>query len=205
MGTRGLVGFHLDGKNYLSYNHWDSYPSGLGQEVVEFIKSRLSTIEYMKDEVRALKFVNSNDQVPADEIEKYAKYNEGNVGEDGTWYQVLHKTQGNLGLILESGVMTDDRDFALDSLFCEWGYVVNLDAMTLEIYRGFQTSKGVGRFNKYVHKKVPKKWKPKWEKDAYYFPISLIDVSPFHSLTEMDELEARIRAKDEAEQEAVNA
>lgn len=37
MGTRGLLGFIINGVRRGSYNHWDSYPSGLGLDVVRFI------------------------------------------------------------------------------------------------------------------------------------------------------------------------
>jgi hypothetical protein len=39
MGTRGYVVVKLDGKYYKIYNHWDSYPSSLGQIVVNILKS----------------------------------------------------------------------------------------------------------------------------------------------------------------------
>ena len=38
MGTRRSVGFIANEKNYITYNHFDSYPSGLGSEVLEVIE-----------------------------------------------------------------------------------------------------------------------------------------------------------------------
>lgn len=32
----------------------------------------------------------------------------------------------------------DNNDFILDSLSCEWGYILNLDNNTLEVWKGFQ-------------------------------------------------------------------
>jgi hypothetical protein len=43
MGTLGLFGFVYKGKYYLAYNHFDSYPSGLGiyliNELISAIKN----------------------------------------------------------------------------------------------------------------------------------------------------------------------
>ena len=39
MGTCGLLGFIILGQRYATYNHWDSYPNGLGKNIVEFILS----------------------------------------------------------------------------------------------------------------------------------------------------------------------
>ena len=38
MGTRGLWAIRKGGKDKAAYNHWDSYPDGLGDEVISFIK-----------------------------------------------------------------------------------------------------------------------------------------------------------------------
>lgn len=35
MGTRGYYAFKFRGKYYIFYNHWDSYPKGLGKLVLE--------------------------------------------------------------------------------------------------------------------------------------------------------------------------
>ena len=38
MGTRGVTGFVADGKWYVTYNHFDSYPEYLGMQVLNFAK-----------------------------------------------------------------------------------------------------------------------------------------------------------------------
>ena len=39
MGTRGLIGFIIKGKRRATYNHFDSYPEGMGNDVIRFILS----------------------------------------------------------------------------------------------------------------------------------------------------------------------
>ena len=39
--------------------------------------------------------------------------------------------------------MATANEFIDDSLFCEWGYIANLDSKQLEVYRGLQHSKPV--------------------------------------------------------------
>ena len=36
--------------------------------------------------------------------------------------------------------MEEGNSFIRDSLFCEWGYILNLDEGVLEVYQGFQKS-----------------------------------------------------------------
>ena len=55
----------------------------------------------------------------------------------------LHRdTSGSdlIKLILEANetlLVNKDLEFAADSLFCEWCYVVDLDKKTFEVYKGF--------------------------------------------------------------------
>lgn len=43
--------------------------------------------------------------------------------------------------------MTDDHEFLLDSLYCQWGYIFNLDSGLLEFSRGFNKNrKAPGRY-----------------------------------------------------------
>lgn len=39
MGTRGLLGFIIKGVKKGTYNHWDSYPTGLGLAIMRWIQS----------------------------------------------------------------------------------------------------------------------------------------------------------------------
>ena len=55
------------------------------------------------------------------------------------WYSALRDFQGNLN-IYKSGLkyMTNSNDFIKNSLFCEYGYIINLDNKSLEFWIGFQ-------------------------------------------------------------------
>ena len=39
MGTHGLLAFVVNGRTKGVYNHYDSYPTGLGHEIIKFILS----------------------------------------------------------------------------------------------------------------------------------------------------------------------
>jgi hypothetical protein len=47
MGTRGLLGFIIKGVRKGTYNHYDSYPIGLGLNIMKWIQS-LSDAEIAK-------------------------------------------------------------------------------------------------------------------------------------------------------------
>jgi len=40
VSTRGCFGFHRNGKDELYYNHWDSYPDGLGRAFISYLKGK---------------------------------------------------------------------------------------------------------------------------------------------------------------------
>jgi hypothetical protein len=39
MGTRGLLGFIIKGKKNGTYNHYDSYPTGLGNNIIKWLNT----------------------------------------------------------------------------------------------------------------------------------------------------------------------
>lgn len=149
MSTRGFVGFVADGTEKIAYNHSDSYPEGLGKGVLAWLRLGLST-EFLRIAARTLRVVSDETPPTDDDIERLRPFTDRTVGERKErpdWYQLLRETQGRPGEMLRAGVILDASEFPLCSLFAEWGYLVDLDAETLEVYRGFQQrGHTLGRF-----------------------------------------------------------
>lgn len=148
MSTRGFVGFVVDGVEKIAYNHYDSYPGGLGEDVRSWIAG--TDHKDARDRASALRVVDGGSEPTDEDIKRLAYYANPNVGEKRSrpdWYQLLRETQGKPGAMLDAGVILDASKFPTDSLFAEWGYVVDFDASTLEAYRGFCRAKhDAGRF-----------------------------------------------------------
>lgn len=148
MSTRGVLCFATGDRLVVTYNHSDSYPAWLGRKVLEWT-STLKTneaIDEAKAKVLALRLVNSDEEPTDDERERYKHLWEG-VSTGRGWYSLLRQQQGNPQMILDAGIAEVAADFPFDSLFCEWGYVVDLDARQVEVYRGFQSGPTTeGRF-----------------------------------------------------------
>ena len=147
MGTRGIIGLVNNDIEKITYNHFDSYPDALGMDVLKW--ARETDAKDGWDEVRekatALRLVDEQEHLTAEEAIEHALHTDTSVGGPSTsqtpdWYQALRHLQGNLQGYLDAGVMIDSGTFPLDSLFCEWGYLINLDDSTFEVYQGFQTS-----------------------------------------------------------------
>lgn len=129
MGTRYLVAVYLDGEYKVAqFGHWDGYPSGAGIQTLEFVKmlSKEKLLEEFKNKIRASEFFSEEAYNSMDE-----KYLNIGVGVD-ILRKVLHS---------EAGFKTvNSLDFAADSLWCEWAWVIDLDKETFEGYRGFNQS-----------------------------------------------------------------
>lgn len=146
MSTRGLYGIRKKGVDKLTYNHYDSYPDGLGRDIVEFCKKNsIQDLNRLYDLIELI----DKENPPTDkqrEICKRSGYADFSVGfgSDNDWYCLLRNLQGNIeGLqkAIDNNqyiFMNDDSDFIKDSLFCEYAYIINLDDNVIEIYVGFQ-------------------------------------------------------------------
>ena len=177
MGTRGAFGFFKDSKGKITYNHYDSYPEGLGVDILEEIKG--FTIEEMKESFDNIKLIlNSEEQPTEEEIKNFMTYSNPTVGGQGannteikTYYQLLRNLQGTLKPYLtnEVNLMIDSESFLEDSLFCEWAYIINLDKEVLEIWEGFQKTPQENRYKLKDH-------------DGEYFNCALIKEYPLNNL-----------------------
>jgi hypothetical protein len=148
MGTRGAYGFRINNQDKLTYNHWDSYPSGLGDDVAQFVRTT-SKVEIYKI-AEAVQLVSEETPPTQDQIAECLAYADTSVSSRQLteWYVLLRKAQGDLGALKEGlKYLVDGNSFVGDSLFCEWAYVIDVDTDSLEIYKGFQESLGTGRYN----------------------------------------------------------
>lgn len=147
MGTRGFIGFVNKGREYITYNHFDSYPSGLGVTVLDW--ARGADLDKVREQVSTLVLVDEQSKPTLDQQAELIDHADFRVSEQTSedWYALLRETQGDLQRTLDCGYMIDSHEFPHDSLFCEWGYLIDLDTGCLEVYQGFQKDlPGSGRW-----------------------------------------------------------
>lgn len=181
MGTRGFVGFVADDTEKIAYNHFDSYPSGLGVDVLEWLRFAATDVASLREQVKALRVVESDSAPTTEDVERLADFADLNVSSKDVreWYVLLRETQGNPGAMLQAGVILNAASFPLDSLFAEWGYVVDLDAETFEVYRGFQQSPhNKGRFAR----RGREKYGDLGLMGGGYYPVALVKSWPLSDL-----------------------
>lgn len=139
MGTRGAFGFVVNEDLKVSYNHFDSYPDGLGKDVVHFIKL-VGTVNNLLTIAKQIELIDSDSKPTKKQIKECENWTDLNVASQSTddWYCLLRDSQGDL-MAYTKGLkyMIDSRDFLHDSLFCEYAYLINLHTEKLEVYSGF--------------------------------------------------------------------
>lgn len=160
MGTRHLTVVVVDGIHRVAqYGQWDGYPDGQGVTVAAFLHDVLTNnrLSEFEDKVRATQWV-TDEQLEAMWMQAGAPKGATSVGLDVSdrfeqLFPELHRDTGAgvLQLILNSDkppLLRDDMHFGLAGLFCEFAYVIDLDAKTLEFYKGFNkdASKNAPRF-----------------------------------------------------------
>lgn len=136
MSTRGTIGFVVNEDLKVTYNHSDSYPSELGKNMVEFIKSGWD----MKSMAERIELVDADSTPTPEQISHCKSWTDLDVSsrDNQDWYCLLRGTHGNLRAYHgDLKYMIDGRDFLADSLFCEYAYLINLHSNKLEFYEGF--------------------------------------------------------------------
>ena len=132
MGTRNLTVVYSGGEYRLAkYCQWDGYPKGNGIDILRFL--RVADLGHLRSCVENLEPV----------TEAYIK--EHFLENDKVADEFSRNTGGAaiLQLIAERGggvKVYNELEFAADSLFCEWLWLIDFDAGTagkFEAYRGF--------------------------------------------------------------------
>ena len=210
MGTRNLTMVVKDGEfRVAQYGQWDGYPSGQGQTIVKFLLNKYQPAKF-REQVDAIKYL-TVEQVQ----ERWTAHGADDSGlvsmevADSFKRKNEHLTRDMGAEILEYIQETPNPevrmqlDFAADSLFCEYAYLLDLDNDTLEVYRGFNHSPLTeeDRFfflQEQAEASNMEGDNPKRGSDAY-MPIVLIKKYPINELTlaTMEELEKELAEEDE--------
>jgi hypothetical protein len=147
MGTRNLTMVVLDGELKVSqYGQWDGYPGGQGAHVIEFLSQEGFDLEKFKQKVADVveltfeevkeRWVEAgadpdSDMVSMDVSNRFKElYPELSRDTGAGVLEAIYNTPNPIGVRI-------DNEFMYDSLFCEWGWLINLDNNTLEMYCGF--------------------------------------------------------------------
>lgn len=148
MGTRHLIVVQKDGEYKIAqYGQWDGYPEVQGVTVLRFI-SNLANQESLKASLIKIKapsedFLDSyNKNAP-----EWSSDPDNRTEEQKAWFDKF--ASRNIGAEILSNVansklneiyLINKADFAGDSLFCEFAYVVDFDTETFEVFKGFNQS-----------------------------------------------------------------
>lgn len=166
MGTAGIYGIRKNGKDKITYSNFDSYPDSLGTHMIKFSKAGINKLNELYDRIL---LVNTDNKPTQKQIDICIKNNWVNLDMSNKsyndWYCLLRNLQGKPCEYLNADneiYMIDDSDFIKESLFCEYGYIINLDTNMLEFWKGFQTTPQ--NDNRYGCKVT----------DSFYYPCKMV-------------------------------
>jgi len=145
MGTRHLICIYWQGKWYLAqYGQWDGYPRAQGVAILEFLSN--------SENVKNLKYGLEHcvHQVSAEELDAYAARKPPPSLDRTTSAKLLSIIASAGAEALQRHDESSDQavdvadkiplflelKFVLDSIYCEWAYVIDLDTECLEVYSG---------------------------------------------------------------------
>lgn len=142
MGTRGFIGFIMpDGAVKGSYNHYDSYPTGAGKDLQNELQVMNGDLPSLLPQVEALRWVDHDDDMPTAEevaaIKAQGIIPDERVSTGKDWYATLREQQGSWIKPLRLGIAIASHEFLQESLFCEWGWVIDFRTNEVVILRGF--------------------------------------------------------------------
>lgn len=152
MGTRNLTCVVLNGEYKVAqYGQWDGYPSGQGLTALRFLRDMDRDSFVAK--VAAARWI-TQEELTA--IGASWEETHGHLSRD-------HGAE-ILGLVAaaDDGIaLIKKLDFAADSLFCEWAYVIDLDKNTFEVFEGFnEQALAEGERFAFLNDKAEREYKP---------------------------------------------
>lgn len=184
MGTRNLTCAVVNGEYKVAqYGQWDGYPDGQGITILDFL--RVTNLDILKNQIVNCTYfaddeleelwtavVGTPDEIIPGFVDKaqsdmfYRQYPHLSRDVAGKIFSHIYNEDGYIKL--KNGL-----EFAADSLFCEWAYVVDFDKQTFEVYKGWN--------------KIPLTEEDRFYNltqfcDAGYYPVKLVASFPLDNL-----------------------
>jgi hypothetical protein len=179
MGTRNIILVkHKEEYKVAQYSQFDGYPRGNGYNVVKFLTRFDFDINHFKRKIDNLTYWTEEELNLLDESIK-----NNDITDVETKYPELSRELGpDIFDFIYNGNITKvfkHMGFVGSSLFCEWGWSINLDSGCLDCFRGFQKEP--------LTKEQPFYFiQEKMDKNDKYYPIKLICSIPFDELSKFD-------------------
>ena len=138
MGTRGKYGFYYKCKYYLFYNHFDSYPDGLGDKLLQQIKNLIYFLkqgginfyEYIGNKIESAKIV-TDDDVPSTEDLRVLEHSTNlQVSDRNTnnWYCLTRESHGNIIDHIDIQIFYCEVVTSVNTdVFIEYVYIIDID------------------------------------------------------------------------------
>lgn len=138
MGTRGAFGVVIGEKEKIGYNQYDSYPDGKGIEALRWLRE--ADLNLVRKQAKSLRVVDDKTKPTPEDVELLQPWTDLGVSNQSTddWYCLTRQSHGYFNEMLQCGYVLDSHEFPIDSLFCEWAYILDLDRNVFEVYEGFQ-------------------------------------------------------------------
>lgn len=132
MGTSGKIIIIANGKKTATYNHFDSYPSHLGNRLVNQILHLISAfgLEKVLHQWSQCKIITDGMKPTEEDVAKLKPYTNLGVSEQSTddWYCLTHGTQGDMIAMLHCGYI-----YECDYDWVDYVYIVDWDAQEFTI------------------------------------------------------------------------
>jgi hypothetical protein len=145
MSTRGNYGFKKNGISKITYCHFDSYPAGLGKDLIELLKT--TSIEKLNEVFDNLELVEEDIPPTKEQREHIKKWFDV---PDNEWYSVMRNAQGKpvfQAFIEGMKYMVDLPDGG------SYEYIIDLDTNELIINEGNYGRFSLDRLPEFVENK----------------------------------------------------
>ena len=139
MGTRNLtIVFDAGEYRVAQYGQWDGHPEVAGKNILRFLRDKMDEFKF-RTRLSRFNFIEESDN---DAIKKRINmaFSDG-IG--GYCFPEFSRDTGcDILPMIQNGMTTtrylgNNLDFAADSVFCEWAYVVDFNHRTFEVFQGF--------------------------------------------------------------------